>query len=187
MLSRQELTAALAGVRGIVRLDPNAFALFNATHDGFWRSFWAAAILAPFTAIPVAREIIMTPPASMGRFIAFQIIGYVLGWLVFPLLMVRVADMLGRRERYFHYIVALNWFHLIEIVFWGPLLVLGMAGVLPGEIEMLLAVIVMVALLGYEWFIARHTLKIEGGTAAALVAIDLLLSLVIDRLADSLP
>ncbi len=177
----------MAGVRGIVRLDPRAFAFFEATHDGFWRSFWAAAILAPLTAVAVVREIVIVPPDSLWRFVAFQMIGYALGWLVFPLLMVRIADMLGRRERYFHDLVALTWFHLIEIVFWGPLLVLGMAGILPGAIETLLALAVMAALLGYEWFIARHTLKIEGGTAAALVAIDLLLSLVIDRLADSLP
>lgn len=177
----------MAGVRGIVRLDPKAFAFFNATHEGFWRSFWAAAILTPFTAVAVVREAIIEPPPSLGRFIAFQIIGYVMGWLLFPLLMVRVADMLGRRDRYFHYIVALNWFHLIEIVFWGPLLVLGMADILPPAIEQVLALFVMVALLGYEWFITRHTLKVEGGTAAALVAIDLLLGLVIDRLSDTLP
>ncbi len=187
MLSRKEFAAAMAGVRGIIRLDAKAFVFFNATHAGFWRSFWAAAILAPFTAVAVIREAIMAPPDSLGRFVAFQAIGYALGWLVYPLLMVRIADMLGRRERYFHYIVALNWFHLVEIAFWGPLLVLGMVGILPGAVEQLLALAVMVALLGYEWFIARNALKVEGGTAAALVAIDLLLSLVIDRLADSLP
>jgi hypothetical protein len=187
MLSRQEFAAAMAGVRGLVRLDPKAFAFFNATHEGFWRSFWAAAILAPFTAIAVAREAAVMPPDSLWRFIAFQTIGYALGWLAFPLAMVRIADLLGRRDRYFHYMVALNWFHLVEIVFWGPLLVLGMTGILPGTVEQLLGLVVLVALLGYEWFIARHGLKIEGGTAAALVAIDFLLSLVIDRLADSLP
>ena len=187
MLSRHEFAAAMAGVRGIVRLDSRAFAFFNATHAGFWRSFWAAAILAPFIAVAVARAVLVEPPESLGRFIAFQTIGYALSWLIFPLLMVRIADMLGRRDRYFHYMVALNWFHLAQIAFTGPLLVLEMTSLLPPVIEQLLGLIVMVALLGYEWFIARNALKVEGGTAAALVAIDLLLSLVIDRLSDSLP
>ena len=186
MLSRAEFSAALHGVRGLVRFDAKALAFFNATHDGFWRSFWAAAILAPFAAITVARQAVLDPPDSLWRFIAFEVIGYVMGWLAFPLVMVRVADLLGRRDRYFHYMVALNWFHLVEIAFAGPVLVLGLLGIIPPIGEEVLSLFVFAALLGYEWFIAKHGLKVEGPTAAALVIIDLLLSILIDRIAASM-
>jgi len=187
MLSRAEFTAALAGVRGLVRLDPRALDKFNATHDGFWRSFWAAAILAPFAAITMAREVMIEPPDSLWRFIAFEVIGYAIGWLAFPLVMVRVSELLGRRDRYFHYMVALNWFHLVEIAFAGPILILGVIGAIPPAGEESLSLIVFMAILAYEWFIAKTALKVGGGTAAALVIIDLLLSVLIDRVAASMP
>ncbi len=185
--TRQEFAAAIAGVRGLLRFEAKALALFDASHDGFWKSFWAAAIIAPVSAIMVARQAIESPPESLWRFIAFQSIGYALGWLVFPLAMVRISAMLGKADRYFAYMVPYNWFHLVEIVLMGPLMLLGVTGLLPAPIEALLQLIAFAALLGYQWFIAKNALKVEGGTAAALVVIDLLLSIIIDRLADALP
>lgn len=186
MISRIEFAAAIAGVRGLARFDSRALGFFDATLAGFWRSYWAAAILAPFTAAMVARQAMLEPPDSPVRFVISQAVGYALGWLAFPLAMVQIADMLGRRERYFTYMVSYNWFHLIEIALWGPLLVLGLANALPPAAEGFLSLIILGVLLGYEWFIAKTALKIEGGPAAALVAIDLLLNLVIDRVADAL-
>lgn len=185
--SRQELTAAIAGVRGLVRLDAKALTLFDASHDGFWQSFWAAAIIAPISIALLTRQAIMAPPDSLWRFLAFQTIGYVIGWLAFPLAMVRISTMLGRGDRYYGYMVAYNWFHLVEIVLMGPLILLGVLGVLPLPIESLLSLIAFGVILGYQWFIAKNALKVEGGTAAALVVIDLLLNVLIDKLADALP
>jgi len=187
MLARAEFAAALAGVRGLVRFDARALAFFNATHEGFWRSFWAAAILAPFAAIIVARRVILEPPESLWRVIAFETIGYALGWLAFPLLMVRIADLLGRRDHYFLYIVAINWFQLVQIAFAGPILLLGLMGIIPPAGEEVLSLLVFAALLGYDWFIAKSALRVAGGTAAALVIIKLLLDFLIDRLSASLP
>jgi len=187
MLTRQEFAAALAGVRGLVRLDVRALGYFDASLQGFWNSFWAAAILAPFTVVLVAHGAMVAAPESMWRFVAFQIIAYAFDWLTFPLAMVWVADVIGRRERYFGFMVAFNWFRLVEIALQAPLLLLAMVGVLPLQAEAFLWLLVLGALLGYQWFIAKNALKVSGGTAAALVAINLLLGLVIDRLSVSLP
>ena len=187
MPTRRELAAALAGVGGLVRFDARALALFDASLRGFWNSFWAAAILAPFAAIMVARAMAISPPASGWRFVAFQAIGYAVSWLAFPLVMVRVADMLGKGDRYFAFMVPFNWFRVVELALWGPLLLLAMAGIMPPVAEGLLSIVALGALLGYEWFIAKNALKVSGGTAAMLVFINLLLGLVIDRLSDALP
>lgn len=186
MLTRQELAAALTGVRRLLRWDETGFACFDATHQGFWRSFWAAAIVAPFTAAMLLRQVLVEPPADPVRYAALQAIGYVIGWLAYPLAMVRISQFLGRRDRYFTFMVAYNWFHVVEIVAWGPLAVVTAFGLLPGQAEALLSILVLGVLLAYEWFIARRGLRVEGGTAAALVAIDLLLSLIIDRVTDAL-
>ena len=187
MLTRGEFAAALAGVRGLARLDVRALRLFDATHRGFWNSFWAAAILAPFAAITVAREAIVAPPPSLWRLIAVESIGYAIGWLAFPLVMVWVAERLGRGDRYFVYMVPYNWFHLIEIALGGPILLLSLSGLLPVEAEKFLVMLVLLALLGYEWFIAKNALLVSSGVAAMLVGLDLSLTLAIDYVTSKLP
>ena len=184
---RQEFAAIFAGVRGLLRFEPKALANFDASHDGFWKSFWAAALVLPIAAAAVARQAIQAPPESLWRFIAFQTIGYAIGWLLFPFVMVRISAMLGRADRYYAYMVPYNWFHLVEIVFLGPLMLMGLSGLVPGPIESLLSLLFLAAMLGYQWFIAKNALKVENGTAAALVVIDLLLSILLDRLTDALP
>lgn len=186
MLTRRELAAAITGVVRLLRWDETGFACFEATLDGFWRSFWAAAILAPFTAAILLRQVALAPSDSSVHYVLFRAIGYVIGWLAYPLAMTRISQFLGRRERYFTYMVAYNWFHLVEIVAWGPLALLDAFGLLPGEAEALLSLLILGVLLAYEWFLARRGLRVEGGTAAALVVIDLLLDLMIDRVSDAL-
>ena len=185
--TRQEFAAAFAGVRGLLKFDAKALGYFDASHDGFWKSFWAAAILAPFAAAMVARQAIENPPDSMWRFVAFQTIGYAVSWLAFPLVMVRISAMLGKADRFFPYMVAYNWFQLVDILFQGPLLLLALSGALPPEAEGLLTLHILAAELGYGWFIAKNALRVTGGTAAALVVIDQLISLLIYRLTDALP
>jgi hypothetical protein len=186
MISSREFGNAIIGVRHLVRLDVRGFAFFSATLDGFWNSFWAAAILAPFSAAMLIYQITTEPPQSIWRSVAFQAIGYVIGWLAFPLMMVRICKFLGRGDRYFIYMVTYNWFHLVEIAVWGPVLILGMIGVIPPIALTILSVAALGILLFYEWFVARRALAIPGMTAAAIVAIDLVLGLIITRLADSL-
>ena len=186
-LTRQEFTAALAGVRGLLRFDLRAFAHFNATHDGFWKSFWAAAILAPLVAIGAVRSAIDHPPESLGRYAALQVIAYALGWLAYPFAMVWIVDHLGRRERYYGYFAAYNWFQLAETAASTVLVLLGMTGILSDDAAMFLFLVLQGVFLGYDWFIAKHALGIESGTAAMLVAIDFLLSLIISWVSLALP
>jgi len=185
--NRQEFQAAMAGVRGLLRFDARAFGQFNATHDGFWHSFWAAAILAPLVAIGVIRSVVEHPPESLWRYLAYQIIAYALGWLAYPFVMVWIVDHLGRRERFYGYFAAYNWFQLAETAGTTALVLLGMLGILPDDAAMFLFLVMQGVFLGYNWFIARRGLAVEGGTAAMLVAIDFLLGLIISWIALTLP
>ena len=187
MLTRQEFQAAMAGVRGVLRLDVRALSYFENSAHGFWQSFWAAAILAPLVAIGVVRSMMETPPESPVRFMAVQVITYALDWLVYPFAMVWIADHIGRRDRYFGYIAAQNWFQMAETLVSTLLVLLGMAGVLPDSAGMFLFLVLQGVFLGYDWFITRHALAIDKGTAALLVAIDLLIGLIISWLAVTLP
>jgi len=103
------------------------------------------------------------------------------------LAMVRISAMLGKGDRYFPYMVAYNWFQLVDILFQGPLLLLALSGLLPQEGEAFLTLAVLGAELFYGWFIAKNALRVTGGVAVALVVIDQLISILIYRLSDALP
>ena len=47
MPPKQEIVASLYGAWRLMRLDPTGMTYFNLSADGFWRSFFAAVIVAP--------------------------------------------------------------------------------------------------------------------------------------------
>lgn len=185
MLTIGEFAAALRGVRRLLRLKPDAFELFDATPRGFWKSFWVAAIILPVWALLVADQAGTNGQAASLRYFLVQGIGYVVSWLAYPLLMVRLADVLDRWPRYYSYMVAYNWFQLVQTLAWLPVVLLLDRDAPRGLIG-LLWLTTHGVLLGYSWFIARRGLKVDTGAAIALVIIDLLLSLLIDRLTDAI-
>jgi hypothetical protein len=186
MLTIGELAAALSGVGRLVRLQVDGFDRFDATLSGFWKSFWVALFVLPIWVLLVADQMSATAPGSPWRMVACKLIGYVISWLAYPLLMVRISDFLGRWPRYLTYMVAYNWFQLVQMAAWLPLVLLAATGILPNGAVAILWVATHGVLLAYSWFIARRGLEVDGGTACALVAIDFLLSLLIDSMADSM-
>ena len=184
MLTRAEVTTALHGLWGLLRLRPEALDEFDATPHGFWRPYWLAAILLPAWILMLSDHPSATPLAHPNSYVAMQGIGYVIGWFAYPLLMTRIADFLDRGPRYFTYMVPYNWFGVVQTVVWLGLNILGDSGGLTPLSAVLLWLFPQTILLCYGWFIAKHALDIRSGTAAALVAIDFLLSVVIDALAS---
>jgi len=170
----------------LMRWRADGFDYFDASLDGFWKSFWAVPLCFPIFVLALLQDATAEPPASPGHFGAIQVIAYAIGWLAFPLLMVRISRILGCWPRYFTYMVAYNWFQLVQSFAWLPVLVLSQFAVVPNEALALLWLSTQIALCAYDWFIARHGLKVEAGTAAALVLIDFLLGHLIDGIASRL-
>jgi hypothetical protein len=175
----------LIGVTRILRWRSNAFDVFDNTARGFWTSFWAALIALPLWCYVVADQMGQQIHASPSRYFAFQAIGYAMSWLAYPLVMVRICDFLDRWPRYYTYMVAYNWFQLAQSLAWIPTIILMGIGAPRG----LVAIVWLTThgvLITYAWFIARRGLQVDAGAASALVVIDLLLGLLIDRLAESM-
>lgn len=182
MLTIRELLAGLVGVGRLLRLRADAFDCFDASLTGFWRSMRLAVILAPASAILVLERMAEVNPADPLHFATMQAIGYAVGWLAYPLLMVRISVFLDRGPRYFTYMVAYNWFQTAVIAMMLGLTLLAHGG-LPMGLLTLLQLLGQGLLLVYGWFIARRGLLVETATATALVVIDLLLGVLIDVLA----
>jgi hypothetical protein len=185
MLSKRDLAAALVGVWRLMHLKIDGFLCFDATLDGFWKSYWAAVIALPPSILLIASHASGVDLESLDTFILAQAIGYAVSWLAYPLLMVHISQYLGLWPRYFTYMVSYNWFQIVQVLAWLPILILAMFGV-PAPVMLVVSLAVNAALLFYSWFIARHGLGVDGITATALVIIDFLLSLLINHMADSL-
>ena len=187
MLSAREAATSLYGAYRLARFDARGMTYFETSLAGFWRSFYAAVIVAPvFAVLMVMRYAAGGGAVDGARFAAVEAIAYVIAWVAFPLVMVTLARRLDREERYLGYIVAYNWASVLQNGLYLPLVMLGMAGVIPAETVGPLSLIVLSLILVYGWFIAKVALDVGAGTAVALVALDLVLSVFIDIVASSM-
>lgn len=178
-----EVTTALYGACRLARFDANGLAHFDATVDGFWRSFVAAVLVAPMYAWLLAQRF---QPDEIGdplRFRLVEALAYVISWVVYPLLMVTVTRLLDREGRFLVYAVAYNWSLVIQHALFTPVVAISAFGLLPPGVAALMSVAVFGYILAYIWFIAVSALRIAAMTAAGIVIIDLLLSVIVSEVA----
>jgi hypothetical protein len=178
----QELQLAIVGALRLARGDRGALNYFDRTLDGFWRSFRAAALAYPLFVILLTLRIAGPEWAKAGgfRIMLVETIGYVISWVLFPLVMLPITRALGREHRFYDFMVPYNWSQV-------PQSVLFVLVGLPGGAGMRLAGFVAAyAVLLYEWFIARVGLEISGVAAGLVVIVDVVASLAVGQIANSL-
>lgn len=182
-----EIARALYGAYRLARFDPRGLQFFDASLDGFWKSFFAAVLVAPFYAVLQLERFYgeSAEPAAF-RYLSIQITAYVIAWVVYPLLMVSVAKALDRERNYLGYIVAYNWASVLQNGLFIPLILLIETGVIPIDAGVFVGLMAQAAILTYSWFIAKHGLNIQGPMAAGLVALDFALGIVVNGFATSL-
>lgn len=182
-----EILRALYGAYRLARFDAGGLAFFDATPGGFWKSFFAAAVVAPLYVVLLAVRLHADLPGlAAARFLAIEGIAYVIGWVLFPLVMATVARLIDRERHYIRYIVAYNWASVWQNAVYLPIAILSMAGVLAGGAGGLLALGALVVVLVYAWFVARAALDIPGPFAVPLVALDVVLGLLLNGFAESM-
>ncbi|HTH15173.1 MAG TPA: hypothetical protein VL974_00860 [Magnetospirillum sp.] len=181
MISVAEIAAGLTGALRLARRDPAGLAMFDATPQGFWRSFWAAVLVAPAFVI---LDMLSGDIGGGPRQLAIQMIGYVIDWTAFPVLMITIADSLGKWPNYMRYIVAYNWAALVQMTILLPVAILAV--LVPGHATMALAQFVTVILLVYRAYVAHVALEVGVGTAAGVVLLDVLLAALLKAVSDKL-
>lgn len=187
MSRAREAAYALFGAYRLAHLDPSGLQYFNATVQGFWRSFLAALIVAPGYAILIALELGQSPDAASldwGHIALVQTIAYVISWTAFPVALHYLTALIDRHEEYVGYIVAYNWAAVIQM---GVLLpAAALQAMIPGDVGGLIMLPVVIATAFYQWFIARTALRIGRGAAAGIVGFDFALSLFIASIAATI-
>jgi hypothetical protein len=187
VLTLGELIVSVYGASLLARFNPRGMSCFDTSLGGFWRSFYAAALVAPLYALVVLmRPAEDTVPVPLFRFLVVEASTYVIHWVAFPLLMVNVARMIDREERYLGYIVAYNWSAFLQNLVFLPLTLLAMAGTFGEPAGSLLSALALGVILAIDWFVTRTALQVGGAGAAALVLLALGVDLLVGAASESL-
>ena len=179
MVTGAEFARAAYGAWRLALLDRRGLDCFDDTVEAYWKSFNAAAIVAPaYALLLILRLYEIEARAGFFTIAVVETIAYVIGWVAFPLIMIYVCDRIGRSDRYLRYIVAHNWSNVIQVAVFFAVTILS-KGILGGGLEVL-GFAATAAILFYQWFIARTALEVSGGAAASIVGLDLVISILIN-------
>jgi len=186
-LTAREAVYSIFGVYRLALLDKAGLTYLDRSPEGALRSFHAALIVLPaYAVLVVLRLWDVLPEVSLFRFIAVEGLAYVISWTAFPLVMFYISGLLDRSGRYFEFLSAYNWSSVIQMGLYLPIVAIADSGLVPEGLGEGLVLVVTMLVLIYQWFIARTTLDINGGSAAGIVLLDMILAVFITGTADGM-
>src|SRR5580704_5249170 len=180
-----ETRRALVGTLRLARGDRGGMAYFDPTIDGFWHSFRAALLCYPFylllLSFPLQLGSEPAPVIEEWRLLTLETIHYVISWVAFPLLMLPLVHRLGRGNRFLAFMVAYNWCQVPQTVVFAAIALLGATGLVSAETVLAADLTTGLAMLVYEWFVARVALATSIGAVLVILA-DLALATVLSHI-----
>ncbi len=180
-ITTRDVTVALYGATRLAKGDPHGIDFFDDTVEGFWRSFWAAVLVAPPYLLLLAFDLSgATIHSGPLRVFLVESIAYVIGWTAFPVVMFYLCEAIGRQDRYFRYISATNWATVLQVTLYLFVTAVIATGILPSGLALGASLAAHLALAVYGWFIARVGLILSAAGAAGVVALDIALSLAVN-------
>ena len=175
-----EITQGLYGAWRLFVRDPIGLQFFDDDVPAFWKSFWCAIVVLP--GYVLLRAFSPDQPApETGLLATVMIVGliYVIGWVVWPLIMGHLIPVLEREDHYVRYVVAYNWSAGPQILLYVVVLLISLTGVLPTGFMIALNLATLAYLLAYHYFIIKVALDLHGMTAAFLVVSEFIVGLIL--------
>ena len=172
------------GAWRLARLDSGGMTYFDQTVEGFWRSFFAAALVAPGYIILVFADLAAhDSDAGVLRILLVHVCAYILSWTVYPVAVHPICAAINRQGAFIGFIVAFNWAKVIQMAAYLPVIAITTAEILPGGTVAALNGFIYIVLLAYQWFVTRTALDIRPFAAVAFVGLDLLIGIIINAMA----
>lgn len=169
MPTRAEIRQSLAGAWQILTFRQAGFSLMARDPGAVWRSFFAMVLSAPAFALQIENfrgDLGLEAPGL--HFYGVWAMTYVIFWLAFPVLLLLLGERQSFAPRIPFYIQASNW---VSVPMSYAKLLSSLISDEPGGVGELLDLAVIFWLLGNNWWVVRHTLRVGGGQAAALVVL----------------
>jgi len=183
-----EVQLAVGGALRLAVGDRRGLGFFDVSIDGFWRSFHAAVLCYPLYLLLLAFRVSSAHWTQSGvpTILVVESISFVISWTAFPLLILPLTRLFGRESRFLPFMVAYNWAQLPETVLFALVGLDGASGLMTPAAAAFAQLASAVAVLVYEWYIARVALLVTGAQATVVVILDVLLSTVLGRLSEAL-
>ncbi len=179
----------LAGAFEIMLGRPEGLNRLDTSIDGFWRSFGAVVLVAPFAFLSILSQETLTGPGATtaqitGARLTLDGIALVVDWFTFPLVFAILARPFGLGSHYVPFIVARNWASVVIAAMVSVVHALHLLGVLPGTVMPYALLVAIAVSLRLSYVIVRTTLFVSMALALPIVILDLVLSLTIWSLFD---
>jgi hypothetical protein len=183
--SRQEVTYRVYGAWLLARFDARGVQYFDDSPNAAFRSFYAAVLTAPaFIVISLLSLATSELKEDMPAFIVLVVhtLFYVLLWVVAPVIIHRICQVIDRGDAFFRYLSANNWSNIITYHLNLVMVVLILGEILPAPVVGLLIFATYGYVIAYNWFIGLRCLDINALTAAGLVGLQLVLHVLIESI-----
>ena len=183
-----EVQLAMGGALRLARGDRRGLGFFDASLEGFWRSFRAALICYPFYLLLLSFRVAAPQwhASGMPTIVIVETTAYVISWAAFPLLILPLVRWLGREEQFFAFMVPYNWSQVPQSALFVLIALNRASGLLPPTAGRLAEFAALLAVMVYEWYIARVALAISGAQASSVVIADLVLGVAVSHIAEGL-
>jgi len=189
MFKAAEIQRSLTAAWWLVRSRPDAMRLFDASLDGFWRSFAVIVLLIPFNTIMLLAEqklILEETSAEAATFPAstywfWRCAAIIIDWVLLPIILALLARVLGISQRYVLFIVARNWTSMIAMVPYVVAAILYLLGIIPAQMMILLTLIATGFVLRYRYIVTREALMTPLAITIGIVVLDFVLSIIVSQ------
>ena len=178
---------SLYGAWRLLLRDPRGIEWLDDSIEGYWKSFFCAIVVLPgyglwffFTVYDVNFD------AGLFRILLVEGIGYIIGWVAWPLVMASVAPAIKRDHNYIRYIVAYNWASVWQNLVYLPFVILSELGYLSAGAGRAMGMLVLIMVMLYTWFITKTALRITGVLATGLVVLDFVVSIILNALTEGM-
>ena len=185
MINGNDILRAAYGAGRLALRDRGGMAFFDVSYEGFWRSFAIYVLVLPaYLFLAVAR-----PGDGGGQDIDALLLAKTLSFaasvIAFPVAMIAVSRAFSLQAHYVPFIVAYNWGQIVVVAVAVVLAAMGNLLPLGRAIELTLSIALRLWSLYFLWFIARVALQASGQTAAAVTALEFVLSLAVQSAVES--
>ena len=188
----QEFINAIRGAWGLMLWDDQALENFDQSIQGFWTSF--AAPIAAFPAyilyilanqsasiqaaenLPEGSEIPPIPPTQ--ALVTSASLTYMIGVILFPLLMIPFTRRLGLSHRFVPFIIARNWVNAVITFLLAAPSLLFLAGLFSGVATLGLIMLISIGAYAALFFTALTALQASRQIAISVVLIDFIIGII---------
>ena len=145
---------SMAGAWKLVNANPKSMEYLDLSSDGFWKSFWALAVMIPAFIL----EIIYGSQSEISQPFATKAIYFFISLPIMAIVMLYFTRFMNISTNYAPMVIAYNW---LNAMIYNILIAVGLILNLLAPESQVTGAVLLIASVYFGWFVVWHTLKIS--------------------------